>query len=87
MILSLHVQPRASRTELAGVIDGRLKLRLKGAPVDGKAYAEMIRFLSKLFGISKKDVSVLSGECGRLKRARLCNVEALPDWMVKLLQE
>jgi hypothetical protein len=46
----LHVQPGAKRTEVAGVhgegAAARLKVRLAAPPVDGKANAELLRFLS-----------------------------------------
>jgi len=59
--------PGASKTEFAGVKDGRLRIRLAAAPEDGKANAELLSFLSRALGCPKRDVRLLSGEKSRLK--------------------
>ena len=41
----LHVSPRASRTRVVGLHDGRVKLQVAAPPVDGEANAEVERFL------------------------------------------
>jgi uncharacterized protein (TIGR00251 family) len=47
VVLVLHVQPGAKRTEVAGVHGDALKIRLAAPPVDGKANAELVRFLAR----------------------------------------
>lgn len=69
--LSLHIQPRASRTELVGVHGTAIKLRLAAPPVDGEANEELIRFLAKLLGVTKTAVTIRSGETGKRKRVRI----------------
>ena len=54
MILELHVQPGAARTEFAGEYGGRLKLRLAAPPVDGKANAALVAFLAEYYGVPKR---------------------------------
>jgi uncharacterized protein (TIGR00251 family) len=65
--LEIKAVPGASKTETAGVKDGRLKIRLAAAPEDGKANAAMLNFLSKALGCPKRDLQFLSGEKSRLK--------------------
>ena len=65
--LTLHVQPRASRTELAGRHGDALKVRIAAPPVDGAANAELVRFLAELLGVAKSAVEIVSGESGRRK--------------------
>jgi uncharacterized protein (TIGR00251 family) len=65
--LEIKAQPGASKTELAGIKDGRLKVRIAAAPEDGKANAELCRFLAGVLGCAKGDVVVLRGERSRLK--------------------
>jgi uncharacterized protein (TIGR00251 family) len=69
--LEIKALSGASKTELAGVKDGRLKIRLAAAPEDGKANAEMLNFLSKSLGCPKRDLQFLSGEKSRLKSIAL----------------
>lgn len=63
----VRVVPRASKTEIVGVIDGALKIRLKPPPVDGAANEELIRFLAKVLDIPRRSLSITSGEHSRLK--------------------
>jgi uncharacterized protein (TIGR00251 family) len=65
--LEIKAVPGASRTELAGIKDGRLRIRLAAAPEDGKANAELLSFLSKALGCPKRDLQIVSGEKSRLK--------------------
>ena len=68
MILDLHVQPGAARTEFAGEYGGRLKLRLAASPVDGKANAELVAFLAQYYGVPKRNVRIVAGANSRRKR-------------------
>jgi len=69
--LEIKAVPGASKTELAGIKDGRLRIRIAAAPEDGKANAEMLNFLSKKIDCPKKDLQLLSGEKSRLKTIAL----------------
>jgi len=65
--LEIKAIPGASKTELAGVKDDRLRIWLAAAPEDGKANVEMLNFLSKTLGCPKRDLRIISGEKSRLK--------------------
>ncbi len=68
VLLSLYVQPRASRNELAGLHGDALKLRLTTPPVDGKANKAVVAFLAKFFKIPKSFVTIRSGLQSRSKK-------------------
>lgn len=68
---AVRVQPRASRNGVAGEIDGALKIRLAAPPVDGEANEELIRFLAKLFAVSRQQVTIVSGQTSRNKMIRI----------------
>jgi uncharacterized protein len=74
VIFSVRVIPRSSRTEIVGEHDGALKIKLKSPPVDGAANDELIRFLSKTFGISRSNIEILSGHTSRTKRISLSSI-------------
>ena len=65
--IAVKALPGASKTELAGVQDGRLRVRVAAAPQDGKANAELAAFLAKTLGCPKRDVALLGGEKSRFK--------------------
>ncbi|TDQ37042.1 DUF167 family protein [Thiopseudomonas denitrificans] len=73
LVLQCHIQPGAKRSELAGEHGERLKIRLQAPPVDGKANAELVRFLSKLFAVPRNAITIESGELSRQKRVRIQN--------------
>lgn len=66
--LLVHVQPKASRTRLAGLHGAAIKLCITEPPVEGKANAAAIRFFADLFKLPKAAVSIAAGETSRDKR-------------------
>ena len=62
------VQPRSSKNKIVGIHGDAVKIAITAPPVDGKANAAIIKFLSKLFGVSKSSVEIISGDTGRNKR-------------------
>jgi len=71
LILQLRIQPRAAHDEIAGPLGNTLKIRLTAPPVDGKANEQLRKFLSEQCGVSKSQVTVLSGDTSREKRVRI----------------
>lgn len=65
--LTLHVQPGARRTELAGEHGDALKIRLAAPPVDGKANAALIAWLAERLDVPRRDIVIRSGETARRK--------------------
>ncbi|CAN5412578.1 DUF167 family protein YggU [soil metagenome] len=72
--LEIRVIPRASKSEVVGEHDGALKVRISSPPVDGAANAELIKLLSKFFGVAKADIDLMSGQTSKTKRIRIANV-------------
>jgi uncharacterized protein (TIGR00251 family) len=59
--LSLKVQPRASRNELAGLIGNELKLKVTAPPVDSAANEAVLAFLTEVLGRPRRDVTLQRG--------------------------
>jgi uncharacterized protein (TIGR00251 family) len=64
----VQVVPRASSSEIAGTLDGLLKVRIASPPVGGAANAELIRFLAKALRLPKRDIEIISGSASKKKR-------------------
>lgn len=73
IILNIRVVPRASRDAVAGLMGDELKVRIQAPPVDGKANAYLVKFLSKQWKVPRADFEILSGETGRSKRLQISN--------------
>ncbi len=75
LVLTIHAQPGAKRSESAGLHGDALKLRLAARPVEGAANEELIAFLAKEFGVAKRAVELLAGGQSRHKRVRVQSPE------------
>jgi uncharacterized protein (TIGR00251 family) len=71
LILDLYVQPGASRTEFTGKHGDRIKVRVSGRAVDGKANEALIEFLAAHYGVPRRNVRIVSGLRSRQKRVQI----------------
>ena len=74
ILFDVRVVPRSSRSEIVGLHNGALKVRLTAPPVDGAANAELIKLLAKTFGGGKSDIEIIGGETSRNKRIKIANL-------------
>jgi uncharacterized protein len=74
VILLVRVQPRASKDEIAGVIDGALKVRLQAPALEDRANLALCEYLAGLLKTPKSAVRILSGGRSRIKRIEIRGV-------------
>jgi uncharacterized protein (TIGR00251 family) len=74
--IRVRVQPRASRTEVAGEHEGALRIRVAAPPVEGEANDALLRFLSKRLRVAASRITVASGAAARLKRIEIRGADA-----------
>lgn len=82
--LTLHIQPGAKKTEVAGQHGDALKIRLAAPPVDGKANEALVKFIAETLGIARSEVSIKSGHTSRRKVVEIDNSTRL-EVIAKLL--
>lgn len=80
VVLTVHVQPNASRTEFVGVHDGALKFRVAAPPVEGAANDELRRYLTRQLDLPLGSAIIESGAGSRKKRIRLRGISAQQVW-------
>ena len=68
MILEVHVQPGARRSEFAGQHGSRIKIRLAARAVDNQANEALVDFLAEHYGVPKSRVRIAAGLKSRQKR-------------------
>lgn len=73
------MQPGAARSEIAGVHDGRLKVRLAAPASEGRANAALVEFIAARLGAAKRDVSIAAGTNSRRKRVRVIGATRAPE--------
>lgn len=65
--LTLHVQPGAKHSKIAGLHGGALKIRLAAPPVEGRANDALLKFIAGLFKVPPRNVELLHGHQSRHK--------------------
>lgn len=68
IVLAVHAQPGAKRTEICGLHGDALKVRVAARALEDRANEALIEFLAKRFGVAKRDVTLVSGAKSRQKR-------------------
>ncbi len=75
VVLAVHVHPGAGRSAVQGRHGRALRLRVAAPPVDDRANEAARALLATEFGVSGRDVELVSGQRSRLKRFRISNVD------------
>ena len=71
---AVRVQPRASKNEVAGLMDGALKIRLQAPAVEDRANEALCEFLAEILKRPKSAVRILAGDRSRTKRVEVFGV-------------
>ncbi|MEP6621078.1 MAG: DUF167 domain-containing protein [bacterium] len=80
--VNVHVQPRASRSEIVGLHGSALKVRIQAPPVDGAANAAVELLLADLLGVPRGAVTVVGGITSR---AKIVAIEGTTERAVRAL--
>ncbi len=67
LTLTLHVQPGAKRTGVAGLHGDALKIRLAAPPIEGRANEALLKFIAESFGVPLRQVELRQGGQSRHK--------------------
>jgi uncharacterized protein (TIGR00251 family) len=83
--LAVQITPNAKKTEVIGVLDGALKLKLQAQPVEGKANAALIVYLAKTLGVPRSAVTITHGHTSKKKLIEIISPTLTPDGVQKQL--
>lgn len=76
VVINVRAQPRSSKAGIDGILGDAVKIRIRSAPVDGKANRELVETVADAFGLPKSRVVLKSGETSKTKRILLLGVVA-----------
>ena len=80
--LQVQVVPNASRTVVAGLHDGALRVRLMAPPIEGRANAALLAWLARSLDLPRRGVQLVGGDTSRRKRVHLdCAPARVADWL------
>ncbi len=74
IVLSVKVQPNASKARVIGKHADQIKIAVTVAPEKGKANQAVTKVLSKWLGIKSSDIQIISGETSRDKKVFIRNI-------------
>ena len=85
--LAVRAQPGAKKTAIVGIYGegtaAQLKIAVQAPPIGGRANLALVAFLAELFGLTKNQVEIVSGELSRSKVFLLRDVtEATADCLL-----
>jgi len=78
LTIQVRATPGAKRSEVLGVVDGRLRVRVHAPAVEGKANGELVRLLAAWAGVRRSAVAITRGERGREKTVRIEGLDRPP---------
>ena len=76
MKFAVAVKPSSGKSDVEKLDNGSLVVRLKSAPVDGKANEELIRLLSKHFHVPQKSIVIKQGSSGKKKLIEILGIDS-----------
>jgi uncharacterized protein (TIGR00251 family) len=71
VVIRVRVTPRAARDEIGGWQDGRLIVRLRAPPVEGRANGALVRLLAERLDVAQAAIQIVGGATARSKRIRV----------------
>ncbi|HCI13544.1 MAG: YggU family protein [Gallionellales bacterium GWA2_60_142] len=83
LTLTLHIQPGAKRSELAGLHGEALKIRLAAPPVEGRANEALLKFIAGLFDVPVRQVELKQGGQSRHKVVAITGSTVDPESLLK----
>ncbi|MGZ8319184.1 MAG: DUF167 domain-containing protein [Telluria sp.] len=83
--LAVQITPNAKKTEVIGVLDEALKLKLQAQPIEGKANEALVRYLAGVLAVPRSAVVITHGLTSKRKLIEVKSGTLTVDAVEKLL--
>jgi uncharacterized protein (TIGR00251 family) len=74
VLLHCWIQPRASKSRIAGIYDNRIKIAVAALPADGAANSELCKFLAKKLQVGATQITLIKGSSSRRKTVKVSGI-------------
>lgn len=74
VVFSVKVVPGSSKTDISGLFNGMLKIKVSAAPEKGRATKCLLEFLAKRAGVRRNSVSLVSGRTSPVKKVQILGI-------------
>jgi uncharacterized protein (TIGR00251 family) len=85
MRISVQITPNAKKTEVVGVLDDALKLKLQAQPIEGRANEALVKYLSKVLSVPRSAVVITHGQTSKRKLVEVMSASLTLDEVERLL--
>ncbi|KTD02239.1 DUF167 domain-containing protein [Fluoribacter gormanii] len=79
LTLRLYVQPGAKKTEIVGLHEGELKIRLNTPPIEGRANKALLKYIAEIFKVPIRQITLQRGDKSRHKVLTIIGSMVNPD--------
>ena len=83
--IAVQITPNAKKTEVIGVLDDALKLKLQAQPIEGKANEALVKFLAGVLSVPKSAVTITHGLTSKRKLVEVGSIRLTPEEARRLL--
>jgi len=83
--LAVQITPNAKKTEVIGVLDDALKLKLQAQPIEGRANDALVKFLAAALAVPKSAVTITHGHANKRKLIEVASDTLTPEIVQQLL--
>jgi uncharacterized protein (TIGR00251 family) len=83
--IAVQITPNAKKTEVIGVLDDALKLKLQAQPIEGKANEALVRFLAGALAVPRSAVTITHGQTNKRKLIEVASAALTPEAVERLL--
>jgi uncharacterized protein (TIGR00251 family) len=83
--LAVQIQPNAKKTEVVGVLDDALKIKLQAAPIEGKANEALVRYIASTLSVPRSAVEITHGHTNKRKLIAVTAIGLTPERVAALL--
>ena len=73
IFLTVSIVPNSSKTQIVGLYNDMLKVKLKSPPADNAANEELVRFLADQLNVLHKNVEIIRGHTKKRKILSISN--------------
>lgn len=83
--LAVQISPNAKRSEVIGVLEDVLKIRLQAQPIEGKANEALVRFIAESLALPRSAVVITHGHTNKKKLLEISARHLTAEVVMKIL--
>ena len=81
----MQITPNAKKTEVIGVMDDAIKLKLQAQPIEGKANEALVRYLAETLSVPRSAVTITHGQTNKRKLVEVMSEKLTVEAVERLL--